>query len=133
MKRHRDDARIQRLAAHYESGGRPDRGVGALNKAHCDRRAYARAEPAGCDGADRRAVGRENLRSLPRGRASVRTQADSLASRPFRQRAPNALGPWKPALDPTSLLNRPAERRLHGIDRLVELVAIEAKTGFKSE
>ena len=76
---------------------------------------------------------RHDLRPLPRGRAAVRTQADAQALRPVRQRAPNALGAGKAALDPAPLLDRPGERRLDRIDRLVEFVAIKAKAGFESE
>ena len=52
---------------------------------------------------------------------------------PFGQRVLDALGAGKAALGAPALLDRPGERRLDRIDRLVEFVAVEAEAGLEPQ
>ena len=56
-----------------------------------------------------------------------------MPARSLRQRVPDALNAGKAAFHATALLDRPGERRLDGIDALIELVAIEAEPRLEPE
>src|SRR5271156_2128453 len=129
----RDDPRAQRLAAHHETNRRSDRRIGARDVSHRNRRADARAEPAGRDDADRRAARRSDFRPLARRRAAVRPNADALTARPIGQRALNAPGAGESAPNAAALLYRPGESGFDRIDGLVELVPVEAKAGLEPQ
>ena len=131
MKRQRDNTRAQRLAAHHESDRRPDRGVGACDVPHRDRRVDAWPEPAGRDDSNWRAIGRNNLRALARRRTAVRPHANPLPVCPIRERVFNPLGAGKAALETSALLDRPGESGFDWVYRLIELMPVEAKAGLE--
>ena len=90
-------------------------------------------EAAGGDAADLGARGVDDFRAVARRRAALQPEADALARRPVGERRLNARRAGKAALDAPPLLDRPGEPGLDRIDRLVELVAVEAQARFEPQ
>ena len=90
-------------------------------------------EAAGGDAADLSARGVDDFRAFARRRAAVRPEADPLARRALGERRLDARRAGKAALEAPPLLDRPGEPGLDRIDRLVELVAVEAQARFEPQ
>src|SRR5579863_7119632 len=131
MKGHRGDAGREPLAANHQSDWAARRGAGALDIAHRNRRADARAEAAGGDAADRPAFFADNVGAFARRSLAVRPQANAASRRTIGHLAKNAFSARKAAFFAPSLRDRPREACLDGARRLVDVVAIEAEAGLQ--
>src|SRR5271169_3405819 len=133
IERQSGQARGNRLAADNQFDRNAGRSAPALDIAHRDRRADARAESPGGDAAEDASGGTDDLGPVAGRRPSLRPQTDPASRRAARKLGADASGAGKAALFAPPLGYRPGKARLDRARRFVDVMPVEAQSRLEPQ